>query len=156
MRILARTFEERKNIDRFLVRGGIAYGRVLHGGSIGALHDDLQIDDRYARCIAIGAAIRQAYEAEAKAPPFGFYVDMTARSVASGFDSPYVSGYDRWWLAKEKGQRAIALRFGKLVDEHFQYLVTKHQEIEYPLDRLAVHRAAAAEYFRIHADRGET
>lgn len=151
MRILAQTFESRPDNDRFLVRGGIAYGRVLHGESIAKLHPTLQADTQYAHCLAIGASIRLAYEAETKAPPFGFYVDMTARSVAPGEDSPYVSAFDRWWSLQHTKQEMIAKRFGAVLDGHFASLKLKHREIEYPLDRLEAHRAAAAEYFR-HTD----
>lgn len=149
MRLLARSFDERGRADRFLVRGGIAYGRVLHGESLAKLHDDLQIEQRYSRCIAIGAAIQQAHEAEGKAPPFGFYVDMTARSVASAFDSPYISTFDRWWRTRIRSERELATRFGTLLDQHFAYLATRRRESEYALDRLEEHRALAHEYFRL-------
>ncbi|MCC7291469.1 MAG: hypothetical protein IT449_05340 [Phycisphaerales bacterium] len=149
MRTLARTFESRKQIDRFLVRGGVAYGRVLHGEAIAALHGQLRNDEEYARCLAIGASIRQAYLAEGSAPPFGFYVDMTARSVASNNDSPYISSFDRWWRLDEPGQKRIATRFGRLLDDHFVYLERKHRGIEYPLARLQEHRALGCEYFRL-------
>lgn len=151
MRMLARTFEARTESDRFLVRGGIAYGRVLHGTEIARLHTQLKSDTGYAKCLALGASIRQAYLAEANAPPFGFYVDMTARSVAPINQSPYVSAFDRWWRGNVRDQRSLALRFGRLLDTHFEYLQRKHREIEYPLDRLQLHRALAREYFRLDA-----
>lgn len=151
MRSLARTFESRDQIDRFLVRGGVAYGRVLHGESIARLHDELERDRSYVRCLAIGASIRQAYLAEGNAPPFGFYVDMTARSVASNNDSPYISAFDRWWRRDVPAENVISTRFGKLLDDHFSYLGRKHREIEYPIARLQEHRALAAEYFRLPA-----
>jgi hypothetical protein len=42
MRTLAVTFLAQEKSDRrFLVRGGIAYGRILHGAEISKLHADL-------------------------------------------------------------------------------------------------------------------
>ncbi|GMV26427.1 MAG: hypothetical protein AMXMBFR58_24580 [Phycisphaerae bacterium] len=149
MRTLARTFESREPKDRFLVRGGIAYGRILHGSDVAELHKQLKRNGHYSRCLAIGASIRQAYLAEGSAPPFGFYVDMTARSVASSNEYPYISSFDRWWRQDVKVQKKIATRFGRLLDKHFDYLKRKHREIEYPLDRLQEHRALAREYFRL-------
>lgn len=149
LRTLARTFEARKKIDRFLVRGGVAYGRLLHGRAIAKLHSELSGNAGYTNCLAIGAAIRQAYLAESSAPPFGLYVDMTARSIASGSESPYNSSFDRWWRADTPKQKEIATRFGILVDDHLGYLSNKRREIEYPEDRLKEHRALAREYFRL-------
>lgn len=148
MRALAATFLARKKADRrFLVRGGIAYGRVLHGEDIAGLHSDLKNKKAYSSCLALGISIGQAYSAESKAPPFGYYVDMTARSTASVDEYPYISSFYRWWSVKNEGQAAN--NFGVTLDAHFQYLCGKHRELEYPLDRLKEHRALAREYFQI-------
>jgi hypothetical protein len=93
MRDLALTFLHRTPENRFLVRGGIAYGSILHGENIAELHSDLSTDQQYARCLALGISIGQAYGAEKNSPPFGYYVDMTARSAASFNDAPYTSAF---------------------------------------------------------------
>jgi hypothetical protein len=149
MRLLAKTFLSRKPTERFLVRGGIGYGRVLHGNQIAALHADLKNERAYSACLAIGISIGQAYSAESKAPPFGFYVDMTARSTASGNDSPYTSAFYRWWSASRQDERSIATEFGEALCTHFDYLKQKGRELEYPSERMADHLALAREYFRV-------
>ncbi len=146
MRMLAATFLARKPEDRFLVRGGIAYGRVLHGKDIAPLHSELLSAVQYTKCLAIGVAIGQAYSAESKAPPFGYYVDMTARSTASYNDLPYLSSFDRWWTRSEQDE--IDAAFGPTLLGHFAYLEGKVRELEYPPDRLREHRELAKEYFR--------
>jgi hypothetical protein len=151
MRTLAETFLAQKKPDRrFLVRGGIAYGRVLHGEDITGLHVDLKRDAKYTRCLALGIAIGQAYEAEGKAPPFGYYVDRTARSTASANAFPYISSFYRWWAIKGEGQQAQ--HFGYQLDSYFEYLCNRRRELEYPEDRLKEHRALAKEYFAAKVD----
>lgn len=151
MRTLAETFLAQNKPDRrFLVRGGIAYGRVLHGEDIAELHVGLKKDAGYTRCLAIGIAIGQAYEAESKAPPFGYYVDRTARSTASANAFPYVSSFFRWW--KTKTEEEQAQHFGQQLDNYFEYLCSRRRELEYPEDRLKEHRALAKEYFAAKVD----
>ena len=146
MRILAATFLARDKQDRrFLVRGGIAYGRVLHGADIAKIHDDLESDPAYASCLALGIAIGQAFEAEKKAPPFGYYVDFTARSTASENESPYISAFSRWWNVKT--QSIEAQKFGSQIENYFEYLESRRHELEYSEDRMKQHRNLAKEYF---------
>lgn len=146
MRTLAATFLAQEPDHRFLVRGGIAYGRILHGAEISKLHADLGENKSYSSCLALGISIGQAYAAERKAPPFGYYVDTTARSTASAAASPYISAFHRWWRRDESH---AASSFGEELDKHFQYLRERHRELEYPPDRLDEHRAIAHEYFRL-------
>ncbi len=151
MQTLAETFLSQNKPDRrFLARGGIAYGRVLHGEDITELHRDLKEDAGYTRCLALGIAIGQAYEAESKAPPFGYYVDRTARSTASANAFPYISSFFRWWSIKSEGQQAQ--HFGQQLDHYFEYLCSRRRELEYPEDRLKEHRALAKEYFAAKVD----
>jgi hypothetical protein len=151
MRTLAETFIAQKKPDRrFLVRGGIAYGRVLHGKDIAELHEDLSSDKRYSSCLALGIAIGQAYTAESKAPPFGYYVDYTARSTASVDAFPYISAFFRWWSVKTEGR--AAKNFGQHLEKHFAYLSGRRRELEYPEERLKEHRELAREYFGAAAD----
>lgn len=147
MRNLAITFLARKSEDRFLVRAGIAYGRILHGESITPMHSGLQMNESYSKCLAIGVAIGQAFSAEGKAPPFGYYVDMTARSTASINDAPYISSFYRWWTSNE-GDKVSS--FATELNKHFDYLEQRHRELEYPIDRLKEHRSLAQEYFQIN------
>lgn len=146
MRTLAETFLSRDKQDRrFLVRGGIAYGRVLHGAQIAKIHADLQSDPTYSSCLALGIAIGQAFEAEKKAPPFGYYVDHTARSTASVNEFPYISAFSRWWNVRTESR--AAQEFGSRVDNYFEYLSARRRELEYSEERLKEHRELAKEYF---------
>ena len=83
--------------------------------------------------------------AESKAPPFGFYIDVTARSTGS----PFISSFHRWWSVSYREEVKQATEFGRILDDHFEYLMKKHRELEYPLDRLQQHREFAKEYFRL-------
>ena len=145
---LASAFVNESKCDRkFLVRGGIAAGRILHGDDLASCSPALQQQQAYARCLAIGTPIGQAYSAERLAPPYGFWVDITARSFVSTTESPrehpFVTTYWPWW----KG-RPSADKLGSSLDEYFTYARDNHRALEYPLDRLEEHCAAAREYFR--------
>lgn len=151
--LAARFVHERKPENKSLVRGGIAAGRVIQGAILAGCSKTLSDHDRYARCIAIGSAIGQAYSAESHAPPFGFWVDITARSFLALDDQPFMQTYWRWWDDGSISED-VARAFGGAVMEYYEWASTNRRAIEYPKDRLFEHAAAAAEYFRVDLPKG--
>jgi hypothetical protein len=80
MRTLAETFLAQQKPDRrFLVRGGIAYGRVLHGDDLSEIHSDLKKDPAYARCLPWGSQLDKPMRQKARRRHLG--IMLTAQHV---------------------------------------------------------------------------
>lgn len=151
MLALAATFIHELSDDlRFLVRGGIAAGRIIEGNAMAKCSGELESHPKYRDCLSIGTAIGQAYTAESKAPPFGFWVDITARSSILGENQPYTEAYWRWWRATPANlgrERAAAL--GGQLMTYFDWAQKHRRELEYDESRLTEHRESAREYFML-------
>lgn len=151
-RLAAVFIHEEDPAMRFLVRGGIAAGRVVHGRNIAICSDTLRQAAHYSDCLAIGTAISQAYLAEQSAPPFGFWVDITARAFREEKAHPFAVTYWRWWEHIEDDancDKSIRQRvLGNAIKQHYQWLSRNQRSEEYDKDRLAKHMGSAAEYFR--------
>lgn len=70
---------------RFMVRGAVAHGPVLFGAGLTGENHRLRSDYAadFARRIVLGPPLAQAYEAEAKAPPFGVLIHESAAGVVT-------------------------------------------------------------------------
>lgn len=149
MKRLAGSFvHEVSHEHRFLVRGGIALGNVLEGQYLSKGSEALSNSEGYAGSVALGSAIGQAYLAEGQAPPFGFCVDVTARSVSMGSQPTYPTRFWRWWADDgADGAKQAAELAGKL-EEYFEWMSHRLMEHEYPKDSFERHRALMQEYFR--------
>jgi hypothetical protein len=153
MERLASVFVHEKTIDkRFLVRGGIAAGRIIAGRDLAACSDQLKKNKSYANCLAIGTAIGQAYAAESSAPPYGFWVDITARAFKEGKSHPFTTTLWRWWSPASAEGRLRQEVLGAAVEEYFAWAEKNRRSIEYPPERLKEHRDAAREYFSWEPD----
>ncbi len=146
---LANAFvSEEKMSQRFLVRGGIAAGRIIPGAELAKGSNTLQQRAGYKGAVALGTAIGQAYMAEAKAPPFGYFVDITARSFAAGKKQPFTSVYWRWWDdGREKDVRRREIILSEL-KAYYRWVASNHRGLEYPVAAYEEHRERAFEYFR--------
>jgi hypothetical protein len=140
---------EPKPSRRFLVRGGIAAGRIVTGSEIAKCNETLKNSPKYSTCLALGTAIGQAYSAEAKAPPFGFWVDITARAFRAEKSHPFAVTYWRWWSETDGGDKRRREILGNALMEYFVWAEKNHRSLEYDPARLSEHREAAREYFRV-------
>jgi len=86
--------------NKFLLRGGIAYGPVYHGEAIAS---GLSVAKRSRHSealsrVAFGPAIIQAYRGEGAAPPYGIAIHESARSFAAAGTTPFLMTHWLWWL----------------------------------------------------------
>lgn len=139
---------EPKYSQRFLVRSGIAAGRIMPGSELVKGSNSLRNREGYSKSVALGTAIGQAYMAERLAPPFGFYVDITARSFVAGRLQPFTSVYWRWWddgKADDVRRRDI---IREQLDCYYHWITNNYRALEYPVDAFKDHHGRASEYFR--------
>lgn len=153
---LAATFiHEEKMSRKFLVRGGIAAGRIVVGTHVAACNETLSKHPTYKGCLALGTAIGQAYSAEAKAPPFGFWVDITARAFREEKAHPFAVTYWRWWAASGDEGKRRRKALGAALHDYFNWAKKNFRALEYDPQRLDEHCNAAMEYFEMGGDEEE-
>jgi hypothetical protein len=124
MRVCAAFVHEGQQEHRFMVRGGVAAGKVLLGRDMSAGFKVPQDAVHHARQLPVGVAIGQAYDTEHEAPPFGFHVHASAR-VKSG-DLPAwphdASGLWSWWNSRDSDDIDRAKLFGSELATRFSAL----------------------------------
>jgi hypothetical protein len=126
---------------RFLVRGGLAHGPVVHGSDIpSACNKDLSKNPEYSRNLLFGIPMIQANRSESLAPPFGLYLDESVRSFSEPGAQPFSGVWWKWWSAIPKG-------FLDRLEEHFHWCEKNWRRIEYKEDRLKEHFDMARQYF---------
>jgi hypothetical protein len=134
--------DEQEPLHRFMVRGGLARGHVVHGRDAHECSTLLGKNPGVTDRILLGPAVCQAYSAEHSAAPFGVFVDQSARTVTD--PCPFW----RWWLPELEGftatQRDALL---KAIEVHLDWCATHPAQANYDDKRLEHHRVLAREYF---------
>lgn len=89
--------------DRFLLRGGIAYGPVYFGKDLipGLEPKKLRENADFMTPVMFGPAIIQAYRSEASAPPYGIAVHESARAFFPDGEEPFRMTHWPWWAPNE-------------------------------------------------------
>ena len=140
----ARVFLAEKNgMKRYMIRGAIAFGDVVHGSSaVLGLHDE-QSHPKMVERVLLGLPTTIAYKGEANASPFGIFIDQTARN-SPGTQYPFY----RWWLPHTARFDAARKRsLGEKIDTHLNWCLAHPVQTTYPRDRAELHRTLAREYF---------
>jgi hypothetical protein len=133
------------NYYRFVVRGALAYGPVIHGNAIpNAASQVLGGHAAYRDLILLGMPIVQAHLGEASAPPFGVYVHESARAFAPAGAEPL---HHAWWQWHNAGTQAIWNGLMDNLNAYFDWCAQRSLRIGYPSDRIAVHREMARQFF---------
>lgn len=127
--------DEGTPIHRFIVRGAVAYGPIIHGSNIDG--HDLQ-------SILLGIPMIQAYTSERLAPPFGMYVHESARAFASTGDEPFK---DVWFSWNTKETKTLWVKTYDVLAEYFAYCESNSSRMLYPVDGLTNHKKLSKEYF---------
>jgi hypothetical protein len=127
---------------RFLVRGGLAFGPVIHGADISAAcNAELGNMQEYKQSLLFGIPMIQANSSEALAPPFGLYLDESARAFAGEGATPFSGVWQKWW------DKELPEGFLKRLYEHFGWCEANWRRVEYKLERVKEHTEMAHQYF---------
>ena len=128
---------------RFLIRGGLAFGPVIHGSGVGQCAVELQNDESYRNAILLGMPMVQAHLSELLAPPFGVFVHESARVFAPTGVEPM---HWIWWKWGITGQPIWdALKVG--LPAHLQWCEERAEAILYLPDRIEAHKKMVEQYF---------
>lgn len=161
---LAREFINRPGIKNMhMMRAGLAFGPTLHGADIddeafyGTYHsytttremfEKSALDD-VRRHVLLSPAMVLAYEAEHRAPPFGVFVDDSAKNypqLTEGSGGGFQSSLYQWWSGDEAARQTAA----KLYEQITFYLSkskTHAVGLQHPRETIERHRMLAEEYF---------
>ena len=139
---------ERKQLHRFIVRGALAYGSVIHGGNIPEQASPvMHQNDNYRMRLLLGLPIVQANTTEKLAPPFGLYVHESARESVSSQKprTPFI-----WWQWRTQHKQGNVETWNSLresLDEYFAWCSDRSDAIDYQASRIEDHRSKARQYF---------
>lgn len=134
-------------LHRFIVRGAIAYGPVVHGTAVPANASNpfqTPAGTAYKNSILLGMPMVQANQTERNAPPFGLYVHESARTFAPVGTNPL---HHVWWQWVNQGNAQIWNALHTNLQQHFQWCKARPNLILYDLDRIRVHEGLVQQYF---------
>lgn len=132
--------------DRFIIRGGLAYGTVVLGDSIDEkVSIDLNNDSAYKQTLLFGLPMVQAFNAEQDAPPFGCGIDVTVRNVA-------VKDMSGIWYKWCNDGNELNRQIKKKLKSYYKWLERKNLELLYKDERLNVHKKRCEQYWCIESD----
>ena len=145
---LARLFiQTQDNGHRFLVRGAIAYGPIIHGSSVpGTACSAINTNKAYFDSILLGTPVVQSFAAENEAPPFGLFVHESARAFSPAGEKPFVQRWLPWYRHSDAGNLVAAL--GDAMTNYFSWCQDRTGWIEYQPERLKQHRDMAEQFLR--------
>lgn len=147
---LAREFVETAEMrHRFLVRGALACGPVVHGFQLSeGASAVLQNHTRYRDSILVGLPMIQAYLTERQAPPFSIYVHESARAFAPEARRPIRATWWRWFATSEDDRGTdLASRLRDALCAYFSWCEKRAAEIGYDMESIKKHRSLADQYF---------
>lgn len=146
-----------------MMRAGLAFGPTLHGADIpeeaffGTFNNGVVVEREaltesqlnYARSqVLLSPAMVSAFQAEKLAPPFGIYVDDSAKSypILSTAQHGYISNLFQWWILDHEA-REIATALYNQILFYLSKAETHSVGMGYPIDSIDRHRKLAIEYF---------
>lgn len=135
---------EKNNEHRFLVKCSIAYGPVIHGEGLDKGASNVLAGNRpYTNSILLGMPMVFAVRSEPGAPPFGVFVHPTAEDFMTAKEKKWSH---TWWPWFELGKNRTAQGLKTSLPDYFKWCEERAGVIDYPRDRIKVHKAQAEEY----------
>lgn len=130
---------------RFMIRGGLAFGPVIHGDGVGKCAQELGKYTGYSSSILLGLPMVQAHLSEREAPPFGVFVHESARTFAPDKTDPL---HWIWWQWKNNDSTTTWNTLKDQLTAHFMWCKARAQAIAYSLDRIETHEKMVEQYFQ--------
>ena len=145
--------------DRFLLRGGIAFGPVYFGADLipGLAPKKLRDNAEFLAPVMFGPAIIQAYRSESFAPPFGVAVHESARAFFPAHEEPFRTTHWLWWAPNEPVDypgnatplHALKECLAADLETHFTWMAETLIFHGIDLAKLSAWRTLCAQYFAI-------
>lgn len=131
----------------YIIRAAVSFGPVIHGDEVPQRANQEFFDDEnpYPDSLIIGAPISQAFRGEGKAPPFGIFVDESARAFAPEDNRPMDR---RWyeWFRHHTPYKNLARELEDRLQTYYNWCEENTHRINYPMSKIQEHREMAKEY----------
>lgn len=135
---------ETEQRHKFIVKGALAFGPVIHGANIPSeTSREIATNSQYARTLLLGMPMVQANGSEKFAPPFGIYVHESARSFSPSGERPFRT---TWWTW-ENEEEPIWRNLRDALTDYYDWCAERAGAIGYDPERLCVHRRMMEHYF---------
>ena len=128
----------------YLIKGALAYGAVYHGRDLpSACNNIFDSQSQYKQSLLLGMPVIQAFLGEKSAPPFGIYIDESARAFAPDGEKPIQWKWHRWdfWTK---------FPLNTMIDKmtvYFQYVHNHAISLNYPQEDVKRHISTFNDYF---------
>jgi hypothetical protein len=137
--------QESEPLHRFVIRGALAFGPVIHGNQVTATASNIfKNKSGYKDSILLGLPMVQAHESENQAPPFGLFVHESARSFAPPNVQPM---HHVWWKWVNAPNTNLWQQMQNALVAHYQWCRANSESLLYPPDRIEIHKELASQYF---------
>lgn len=145
--------------NRFLLRGGIAFGPVYSGRMLieGIRPKKFREAAHFMDTVMFGPALIQAFREEHSAPPYGIAVHESARAFCPSGETPFRMNHWMWWAPNEPCDypkdtpplTELKDCLASHLNVHFDWL--ESSLIYHSLDKAKVQqwRDACSQYFRL-------
>ena len=148
---LAREFIHRgPSQHMFMLRGGLAYGPVIHGKDVmDEAFGNIEGAINSKSSVLLSPAMVNAYHAETYAPPYGVYVDDTAKYIpclTQEDDNGFISNLWQWWRGCEEATKIAELLYNQ-IEFYLEKCEVHSIGMGYKKESIEKHRALALEYF---------
>lgn len=134
-----------EDYHRFIPKASLAYGPVVHGSTlVPAVNPELAGNRTVRDSLVLGLPVIEAHEGERSAPPFGIFVDISARTFSPPGSSPLPFVWWRWFNATY----TRPANFLQAVNGYYAWCEANHFTQQYDPQRISEHKAMAIEYLQ--------
>ena len=144
--ILAHEFANaREEHHRFMPKASLAFGPVVHGSTFNPnVSPELAANPPIRDSLLLGLPVIEAHQGERKAPPFGVYVDISARM----FSPPDTIALPHVWWKWFNMAHALPINFAQKVTDFYKWCGENQHTQQYEPARIEEHKAMALEYLQ--------
>lgn len=139
--------DETENLHRFIIRGALAFGPVIHGAAVPASISNAfgsTVGGQYKNAILLGMPMVQSHLGEKNAPPFGLFVHESARAFAPPTTMPL---HHVWWRWVQPSTGALWNAVPLALNDYFEWCRNRADSILYDRQRIDAHAELARQYF---------
>ncbi|WP_133140254.1 hypothetical protein [Legionella genomosp. 1] len=133
--------EKNNHLYQSIIRACIAYGPLGHGSNIQS--DKIPVE--YKNSLLFGLPMTQAYSSENKAPPFGIYVDKSARAFSSSGEKPFSTRWHTWFDTTYNPEKLI-IEMNKFYDWAKEMSFC----LPYDEDNISLHQKISQQYLNYY------
>lgn len=142
-KIATEFIDETKNKHRFLIKGTISYGPIIHGEEVSKdACEGLSKEDEYRKSILMGIPMIQAYLAEKNAPPFGIFIHESARTFHEPKRKRLSGKYYHWTKDVELRKKLLSS-----INNYFSWTEKYSVSVNLEKSKSQYYKAVAEEYF---------